>query len=191
MICYLVSAKADTSYVFCYIYPQVSSKTKETAPQLSQGVLAGMQRMSKGNDLMTLMHETGCEDPLLAENILQENGYDMQMAIVELLQLMDLSSATVKLDEEPVGPVSPSKITTPLSLPSKPSLGISELKPKEKLEMKEKTKSKNPPHPQRHLSNRERKEVAKRERKDRRHEERKREKKPSADVCDPIGSLAI
>ena len=44
---------------------------------------------------------------------------------------------------------------------------------------------------QRHLSNRERKEVAKRERKDRRHEERKREKKPSADVCDPIGSLAI
>ena len=76
MICYLVSAKADTSYVFCYIYPQVSSKTKETAPQLSQGVLAGMQRMSKGNDLMTLMHETGCEVDKQINKVTKTNLYE-------------------------------------------------------------------------------------------------------------------
>lgn len=74
------------------------------------------------DELIQVMQSTGCEvimilihvlhvihlvhvffkDPVLAEHILQENAYDSQLAILELLQLMDLSESRSKRFTRPV-----------------------------------------------------------------------------------------
>ena len=42
------------------------------------------------------------KDAVLAEQILQENGFDSQLAILELLQVMDLSESRSKRFTRPV-----------------------------------------------------------------------------------------
>jgi hypothetical protein len=47
--------------------------------------------MSGMHELNILLSSTGCEDKELAESVLQDNNYDLSLAIVELMQLMSLT----------------------------------------------------------------------------------------------------
>ncbi|CAI8013286.1 OTU domain-containing protein 3 [Geodia barretti] len=135
-----------------------------------------------GRELQTLLSATGCEDPSLAWRVLSDSSHDVDIAVVGLLQLMELSGGGEDDEADTV----------------KSGSGRCEQAPPQSSNATGNENKKNPAKkayqvPQKgHLSNRERKALAKAERKERRREEIGSGKKEvTTGKLDPVGATAI
>lgn len=157
---------------------QASAQGSRGEDKRTDDIQTALQRVSES---------TGCQDLDLVEQCLQENAYDPDLAMVELLQLMDLSDIPELPSRAEPTPQSRDHSDHPKPKPAQPRGGYSNPPTTS-------WQGKNPPQPQRHLSNRERKEQAKAARKERRVEEQKsqvKEKERLPQQCNPVGAMAI
>jgi hypothetical protein len=122
--------------------------------------------------LEKLISATQCQEWELAGRVLSKCGYDVETAVVELLQLMDLGEGRSVSGETDTGPS-----------PATGGRREEETCPRKKVPQ---------PSPKGHLSNKQRKAQAKAERKERRREEKGQQKSCSdAAKSAPVGSMAI
>jgi OTU domain-containing protein 3 len=78
--------------------PQSPPKLHTSVSQVTNEASIGMSGM---HELNILLSSTGCEDKELAESVLQDNNYDLSLAIVELMQLMSLTDNQDKVESIP------------------------------------------------------------------------------------------